>query len=96
MATKPDLAAILDGIIESSITHWSPEDIALAHKVAADFVTLHARKQLGEDVDLELAAAKAAALNIAAGQTVAGARAITEAVFRFVNAGLQLILPAPK
>lgn len=96
MATKPDLAAILDGIIESSITHWSAEDIALAHKVAADFVTLHARQQLGEDVSLELAAAKASALNIAAGQTVAGARAISEAVFRFTNAALNMILPIHK
>lgn len=92
---RPDLRQILEDILEKAGGDWTPEEIELGQRVARDLVELEARALLGEDVDAELAERKAAALNLAAGRAVSGAKAIAEALWRYTSEALRVVLPAP-
>lgn len=72
----------LQEVLESRIDDWSETDRVTANSVAADLARLAAKELQGEDVAEELAIAKAAALNIAAGATLSGYDAMQEFVVR--------------
>lgn len=92
---NPNLRAILDEILKDAVGKWTPAEMEMGHRVAADIVQLEARALLGENVATELATAKATALSLAAGQALTGARAITNAIFRFTLALLHQVVPVP-
>ncbi|MCC6673364.1 MAG: hypothetical protein IT458_20060 [Planctomycetes bacterium] len=94
--SRPDLKRILEDILEKAGGDWTPEEIELGQRVARDLVELEARALLGEDVDAELAHAKAAALNLAAGRAVTGAKAVSEAVWRYTSELLRWVLPVQR
>lgn len=93
--SRPDLKRILEDILEKAGGDWTPEEIELGQRVARDLVELEARALLGEDVAAELVHAKAAALNLAAGRAVSGAKAISEALWRYSGDLLRSVLPLP-
>lgn len=74
-------------LVERKAAEWRPDQKAQAIRVAADLAQLSARHLAGEDVEGELAHAKAAAANIAARGSVQSA-AIFQEGFALVLDGL--------
>ncbi len=70
----------LQRVVSATPLGWTPEDIARAARVSVDLAALSARKAAGEDVETELAIAKATALNIAAGAQLSAGTAIRDAL----------------
>lgn len=74
------IEAELRRLLEEARAQWSEEDVLRAARVSTDLAALAARAAAGEDVEAELAHAKAAALNIAAAQQIRSGEMVHHAV----------------
>ena len=76
-------------VVAAAGASWSQADIELATRIGIDVTQLLARQAAGEDVHQELAIAKAAAQNIAAGSAVAAGKAISDAILKSLGRTLR-------
>ena len=84
----------LRGVVAAAGASWSQADIELATRIGIDVTQLLARQAGGEDVHQELAIAKSAALNLAAGSAVAAGGALSDAILSLVTKGLAALATA--
>ncbi|MCC7537862.1 MAG: hypothetical protein IT379_16680 [Deltaproteobacteria bacterium] len=66
LALPLEISTALRNELTVQVEQWTPDAIARAEAVLADYLALHARQLAGEDVRAELAQAEAASLMIVA------------------------------